>query len=425
MQFWKSLRFIFVLSLFAGGSLAQQRPLSLSDMETLLQNGVSQERIVKVLEERGVNFDAGVEARVKLRKAGASGRVMDAVEKASLEFVRKSREAQKTAEAKQMEEKRKIAEETRKREQEAAKRAEAETKRKQEQAKQKEEEMRSLEEARRKAEEERRRIIEETRKREEEAARRAQAEKLMQQEEEEKEKLAEAKRKAEEEKRQLEEARRQAEEKKRIEETRKRALEQVEARRLQETKRTETDDKMPVALAPPCTIGLRHQFQYEDGTQFSRQVSRRDGELCVIDRNYYNKDWVLVKQIATDGREITASQPDYPLVGEKWLAFPISVGKEWEINYRARYPRRAGVGYYHNFFKVVSYEKVGVKAGAFVAFKIRQEQRQLNNWGVRYFWYVPEVEYYVKHQVARNESKTPSYWLDQQDYELTSISRPK
>jgi hypothetical protein len=43
---------------------------------------------------------------------------------------------------------------------------------------------------------------------------------------------------------------------------------------------------------------------------------------------------------------------------------------------------------------------------------------------LRYFWYSPDAEYYVKHQYARDESTPSDFWVDIEDYELVSIRRP-
>ena len=178
--------------------------------------------------------------------------------------------------------------------------------------------------------------------------------------------------------------------------------------------------------APPCTAGLRHEFQYEDGGRFTRRIVKREGELCVLGTLVYDKDWVLVKQVTSAGEEITSARPDYPLVGSKWLDFPLSVGKEWQLNYRSRFGTRAGVGYFQNFFSVISYENLTTRAGVFAAFKIKQEQRHgSGSWGIRYFWYAPESEYYVKHEYARSESSDPNYWLGGRNYELVSMTRPR
>ena len=75
---------------------------------------------------------------------------------------------------------------------------------------------------------------------------------------------------------------------------------------------------------------------------------------------------------------------------------------------------------------MLAYERVQVKAGRFLAFKIKNEQRySAQSRGVRYFWYAPEVEYYVKLQYAPSESIPADWWNNSRDYELIYISRPK
>lgn len=185
------------------------------------------------------------------------------------------------------------------------------------------------------------------------------------------------------------------------------------------------------AEAPPCVVGLKLQFQYDDNRKFTREITARDGDLCLVEsgsKSYYDKDWTLVKLVEPDGREITSSSPRQPDIGEKWLPFPLSVSKKWERHYSGQEAVSGGVRQYQNYFTVVSHEDVTVPGGSFKAFKIRQEQVNLsskNRRGVRYFWYAPDVGYYVKRHWAVKEGNDPHYWVSVRDYELVSVSRPK
>ena len=362
IQFWKSLLLIFVWSLWAGATPAQQRPLSLSDIETLLKNGVSQERIVKLLEERGVNFDAGVEARVKLRKAGARNNLMDAVEKASLEFIGRSREAQKIAEAKRMEEKRKIAEETRKREEESAKRSEAETKRKQEEEKLREEEIRQLEEARRKAEEEKKRIAEEGRKQEEEAAKRAQIERQKQQENE--------KHKKEEERRRVQEA--------------------------LKTGRAET---------PKYKNGELWQFNVAEKSNTGLALNG------VYEVRYLEGGFEVFKVVGFDKSPVDNSKGQvgvlYAMLGRgryfggQYLKFPLVIGGKWGFQHISGgggggTARRVNISW-NAEVTVRSVETVATQAGNFSTLKIAREERNSRGGSATFtYYYSPEAKSVIK-----------------------------
>src|SRR5262245_41783097 len=360
----------------------QGRPFSASEIEDLVKNGVSEMRVAKLIEERGVNFELTPQLRSKLQSAGAGTNIIMALEKATTKLA-KLREA-----TKRKEEEKRTAEAKRKAEEEKAA-----------------EEKKRVDEVKQQQEEELRRA--EAKRRETEAILAQKREDLV-------------KKKAEE-----QEAIRRAEQKRKDDENRKREQE-VARLKKQESARNIDLETTQTALAPPCSVGLQHVFQYDDGTRFNRRVSRRDGDLCVIGQSYYDKDWTLVKQIGRNGQEITSTQPEYPLVGEKWLPFPLAVGKEWQINYRARFSTRAGVGFFSNYFKVLSFEKVKTPAGNFATLKIRQEQRHGSGTsGVRYLWYAPEVEYYVKQEYARHESNPENYWLNVHNYELVSVARPK
>lgn len=392
---WVILTVVALISV-AGKIFSQERgqPFFVTDIEDLLKAGVSYRRTAELIEERGVNFAMTGEVRLKLRRAKADDRVIRAVERAAVEYAnRKVEEEKKKGEEEQQrieDEKRKVEEERR--------RAEAE-KRAIEEAKRKEEEKRKAEEeARRKKEEEERRT-EEARRKEEEAV-----------------------------KNWLEEAKRQ-------EETRKKELGEIRSQQKEEKKSAEAEKNVvnfqkatPAALAPPCIVGLRLQFQLDDGRPFTRAVLSREGELCVIvlgKRYYYDKDWVLRKVVERDGNVITKPQPLEPLIEEKWLPFPLSVGQTWESErYMGDFFGR--VGRYKIFFDILSYEEVDVPAGKFKAFKIKEYQLlRGGTWGVIYYWYAPEVGFYVKRQTAPDESSDPYVWNNVRNYALVSITRPK
>ncbi len=178
------------------------------------------------------------------------------------------------------------------------------------------------------------------------------------------------------------------------------------------------------AVAPPCTVGLQHTFEYKSNRKFTRTVSKQVGELCVVGNSSFDKQWVLVKLIAADGREITSPDIQFPRIGKEWLSFPLVVGKEWQYAMRTRPQISANVKSYIDWYKVVSTDRITVRAGTFDTYKIKWEQRQGSGLGVRYFWYSPDAEYYVKHQYARDESTPSDFWVDIEDYELVSIRRP-
>src|SRR5262245_1187650 len=103
------------VALHGSTALAQvgKRPLSVAEVEYLVQGQVSPRRIVEIIEEQGVAFEVTPAIREQLRKAGANESILTAVERAALEVVHKrTEEAKKQDEArrKQEEARRKIAE---------------------------------------------------------------------------------------------------------------------------------------------------------------------------------------------------------------------------------------------------------------------------------------------------------------------------
>ena len=84
----------FVFCFFVSVAFAQQakKPLSLEDIEQLLKIGVSSRGAARVIDDHGVNFEVTEDVKERLRKAGADSTVIQAVEKAALEFARKRNE---------------------------------------------------------------------------------------------------------------------------------------------------------------------------------------------------------------------------------------------------------------------------------------------------------------------------------------------
>jgi hypothetical protein len=185
------------------------------------------------------------------------------------------------------------------------------------------------------------------------------------------------------------------------------------------------------ASAPPCFVGQKLEFRYDDGGSFSRVIASREGDLCVVDtatKSYYDKDWVLIKVIERDGQTITSARPTNPDIGEKWLPFPLTVGKTWKTQVQGPSAERGRITTYNNQFTVLAYEEITVPAGTFKTFKIKHDQENFRSgsrrWGSRYFWYAPEVGYYIKRYWAVNESVDKYFWQTVRDYELVSMSRP-
>jgi len=185
-------------------------------------------------------------------------------------------------------------------------------------------------------------------------------------------------------------------------------------------------------VAPPCRVGQKLNFRYDDGRLFTREILSREGDLCVITESskfYYDKDWVLVRVVDAKGRMITEPEPSFPEVGERWLPFPLAVGKTWETEVRGRSAERQRVIVYQNSYSVLAQEEITVPAGTFNTFKIKHEQSHnatgTKRWGVRYFWYAPELGYYVKRHWEPKESVDQFFWQTRRDFELETISVSK
>jgi hypothetical protein len=116
----------------------------------------------------------------------------------------------------------------------------------------------------------------------------------------------------------------------------------------------------------------------------------------------------------------------------KVLDFPLSSGKQWKTGYSSI------VGTYHQtyldyseFFKVLGWEEVKIRAGIFKALKIEYKRVLSGSSSVsvgsgqefiNQYWYSPDVKYFVKYQYDKG-------WLKEDkeifDWELTSFQLKK
>lgn len=120
---------------------------------------------------------------------------------------------------------------------------------------------------------------------------------------------------------------------------------------------------------------------------------------------------------------------------KRGLNFPLTIGKKWKDRFSSK-SFRSGLGdsenMYFETFKVLSWEEIEVKAGKFKALKIEYKQEgmgQGRNWvGKCWFWYSPEVKYFIKFQTEKS-----FVWIGINDWDLVSYelknksqwSRPK
>jgi tetratricopeptide (TPR) repeat protein len=79
-----------VMSVITSMVLAQERePLSVEVIQDLLKRGVTATRVADLIDQLGVSFEPTNTIKERLKKAGADAKVMEALDRAGREFVRK------------------------------------------------------------------------------------------------------------------------------------------------------------------------------------------------------------------------------------------------------------------------------------------------------------------------------------------------
>jgi hypothetical protein len=250
--------------------------------------------------------------------------------------------------------------------------------------------------------------------------------------EEERKKFEKARLELEEERRRFDEARRKEEQRQAEIEKRKqyeaRLVEEAK-RRAAEAKRVRNEQLSRSSPAPGCDTAWQI-LRWDDGRQFTRITRRGDSGGCEVQRaalvTVYDRDWKLLKIWRTDGQPIPPRRGGSffvfeEIVGQRWLEFPLEVGKKWQREYQAVNSRGRNVSVSSDL-SIVAVEDVTVAGTTYKTFKIRQQITTTSRTGgTRYLWYAPETGYYIKTQIAKEEAA--GFWsAEASDIELVTTS---
>ncbi len=182
----------------------------------------------------------------------------------------------------------------------------------------------------------------------------------------------------------------------------------------------------PISV-PVLHAGDTWRWRFETGNHFSRQYLRQtedglfEADPLVNGLRYYYDSAHTVRRVLVPrtGRSITDPTVDIPQIGYVTLDFPLHVGKTWSWVVRARDKNLNQVYTYMNKFTVLGCERVTVPAGTFVAAVIEEEVRSSDDsWGVRTWWYAPDVKHHVA--VVHGRASDHDFWRQFPDWALTS-----
>ena len=183
----------------------------------------------------------------------------------------------------------------------------------------------------------------------------------------------------------------------------------------------------PMADAPTYAVGDEWRFSFGPAKVLAIEGSQSVMEFpasqrCPGCRYFFDGQRTLSKVVGKDGNEVND-----PLVGLKFLDFPLSVGKEWrQTTSFLNEQTNQRIPLTHTF-RVLAHEEVKTKAGTLKAFKMshsRDWQTSASNlqarrdWGTAMYWYSPEAKAIVKREVI----STGAARVFGTDYELESYS---
>src|SRR4030042_1946871 len=150
---------------------------------------------------------------------------------------------------------------------------------------------------------------------------------------------------------------------------------------------------------------------------FSKDTCRVENmgfEKIIFDKSTLNKIYTI--------REDKRGKYTQPM--RRILDFPFNLGKEWNDTGTVTSWSGPMKGYpmdVSETFKVLGWEDVKVQAGNFKTIKLKHtiENRTMRASGESFYWYAPEVKYFVKCQYDTN------YWIGVTKWELASFKLTK
>jgi len=146
---------------------------------------------------------------------------------------------------------------------------------------------------------------------------------------------------------------------------------------------------------PVWNVGDYWKFHYDDKSWWSHKMVRVEDNLYVLenpnDRYAYGYDTKSLQfkvYIDSEGKKVIPRTESAILYD-----FPLYVGKKWSKMLQGLLADNMQQDYLFTF-KVMSFENVIVRAGAFNAFKIEREQNCIGrgSTAISYVWYSPEVK---------------------------------
>ncbi len=146
--------------------------------------------------------------------------------------------------------------------------------------------------------------------------------------------------------------------------------------------------------------------------KFSHCMFERTPSKIIFEKSSLNRIYTLEKN----------KRKKYNWGRRRLFNFPFFEGKKWGedtfTGLPTYNPGAPQVEYdFAETFQVLGWEDVEVPAGKFRAVKIKYIERVIGDIfaGIGYFWYVPDVKYYVKYQNDKD------HWKTGHDMQLTSF----
>jgi len=176
----------------------------------------------------------------------------------------------------------------------------------------------------------------------------------------------------------------------------------------------------PVAQRPTYTTGEYWVYENSSGAKVKWTFVGTENNLLVFqsdkrkDLLYTTPDLFRVKRInGKTGKVLFERSPESE---DRWLIFPLWVGKTWEGSIEVL-SQNLGIPVTIDFiYRVTNYRKIEVKAGILEAFEIerRWNARGFSDSGSNTLWYAPAAKQVIKHNFD-NQIELVEYNVQVQD----------
>ena len=163
------------------------------------------------------------------------------------------------------------------------------------------------------------------------------------------------------------------------------------------------------APVPTFKVNDEWTYKYSDGSETTiKVVGVTENEVITISSNLPNCKGTRDRNFTLKKLECEGANP-FVKTDDRYLDFPLYVGKSWRYTEMRQAPSRGYVGSTYMAqvtAKVTAYEKIKLSSGGFECFRIEMDVVGARLPLLLIYWYAPEARAIIK-QVGKNYTISP------------------